>query len=40
MCCAHNNKNSLVFEYIEEKKLETKRGKLGMHLLKWEHVVY
>ena len=29
----------LVLEYIEEeKKLAIKRGKLGMHLLKWEHV--
>ena len=33
------NIKKLVLEYKEEeKKLATKRGKLGMHLLKWEHV--
>jgi len=33
------NIKKLVLEYIEEeKKVATKRGKLGMHLLKWEHM--
>ena len=33
------NIEKLVLEYIEEeKKVATKRGKLGMHLLKWEHI--
>ena len=31
--------NSFCLEYINaEKKLATIRGKLGEHLLKWEHI--